>query len=402
MRRMGRVVRDDTQTIGSSIIPLTLAGLFALASLLDQSTYALGPAAVVIVLVISVGIALIVVTPWIAVGVCALMVVVSVIVDVTFFGVAALLLPVTAGYMVVRGTKWAGYAFMMTVAVLLSGAVVTSEVSRAVLASSVVFWVIVGAIALGGGHLVRYLLMREARLKEQARLSLDALRTELSRDLHDSIGGVLTRVSLLAQQARMSEPAKVTANLDQIVNEAHSATGEVRVLISRLRTLDDKIHGARPPRDAEPTRDDNSYETHATTEEEVQRAIRRFSEQLGAYGFEVNVHATPAGIGALHNYTGVVNRLLHEALLNTVKYADPESPVSFTVGLGDHVSLVFSNAIREDASRADSSGFGLESLSRDLAAHGGSLAASRERPDGGKEQWVLAIQLPVAHQRTAS
>ena len=101
MRRMGRVVRDDTQTVGRSIIPLTLAGLFALASLLDQSTYALGPAAVVIVLVISVGIALIVVTPWIAVGVCALMVVVSVIVDVTFFGVAALLLPVTAGYMVV-------------------------------------------------------------------------------------------------------------------------------------------------------------------------------------------------------------------------------------------------------------------------------------------------------------
>ena len=81
---MGRVVRDDSQTVGSWIIPLTLASLFALASLLDQSTYALGLEAVVIVLVISLGIALMVVTPWIAVGVCALMVVASVIVDVTF------------------------------------------------------------------------------------------------------------------------------------------------------------------------------------------------------------------------------------------------------------------------------------------------------------------------------
>lgn len=402
MRRMGRVVRDDTQTVGSSIIPLTLAGLFALASLLDQSTYALGLAAVVIVLVISVGIALMVVTPWIAVGVCALMVVVSVIVDVTFFGVAALLLPVTAGYMVVRGNKWAGYAFMITVAVLLSGAVMTSEVSHAVLVSSVVFWVIVGAIALGGGHLVRYLLMREARLEEHARLSLDELRTELSRDLHDSIGGVLTRVSLLAQQARMSEPAKVTANLDQIVNEAHSATGEVRVLISRLRTLDDKIHGARPPRDAEPTRGDNSDEVSATAEADVKRAIQRFSEQLDAFGFEVNVYTTPGGIYALQNYTGVVSRLLHEALLNTVKYADPQWPVSFIVGLNDHVSLVFSNTIREDASRVDSSGFGLESLTRDLGAHGGSLTTRRDRLCEGKEQWVMEIQLPGTHQRTLS
>lgn len=397
---MGRVVRDDTQTVGSRIIPLTLAGLFALASLLDQSTYALGLAAVVIVLVISVGIALMVVTPWIAVGVCALMVVVSVIVDVTFFGVAALLLPVTAGYMVVRGTKWAGYAFMITVAVLLSGAVVTSEVSQAVLVSSVVFWLMAGAIALGGGHLVRYLLIREARVAERARLSLDELRTELSRDLHDSIGGVLTRVSLLAQQSRMSEPAKVTANLDQIVSEAHSATGEVRVLISRLRTLDDKIDGARPPRQTESTRGATEREATTTASEDVKRTIRRFTEQLEAYGFDVDVHATPAGIHALQSYTGVVSRLFNEALLNTVKYAEPESPVSLSVDVDDHILVRLSNVIREDASRADSSGFGLDSLSRDVATHGGLLTTAREGAHGNKRQWVMLTRLPVSHQRT--
>ena len=399
---MGRVVRDDSQTVGSWIIPLTLASLFALASLLDQSTYALGLEAVVIVLVISLGIALMVVTPWITVGVCALTVVASVIVDVTFFGVAALLLPVTAGYMVVRGAKWAAYAFMVTVAVLLSGAVMGSEVSQDVVVSSVVFWVIVGVIALGGGHLVQYLLMREARLQEQARLSLDELRTDLSRDLHDSIGGVLTRVSLLAQQARMSEPAKVTANLDQIVSEAHSATGEVRVLISRLRTLDDKIYGVRPPREVKPTRRNYEREASATSAEEVKRAVRRFSEQLDAYGFEVAVHAAPEAISALQTHAGVVNRLFHEALLNTVKYAAPDSPVRLMIDGKGPVVIRFSNAIRADTTCTDSSGFGLESLSRDFVAHDGSLMTSRESVGDGKEMWVMRAQLPLAHQRIAT
>lgn len=397
---MGRVVRDDSQTVGSSIIPLTLAGLFAVSSVLDQSTYSLGLGAVLIVLMISAGIALMVVTPWITVGVCGLAVVGSVIVDMTFFGVAALLLPVTAGYMVVRGATWAAYAFMACVAVLLSGAVVTSEVSQAVLVSSVVFWLIAGAIALGGGHLVRYLLIREARVAEHARLSLDELRTELSRDLHDSIGGVLTRVSLLAQQARMSEPAKVTANLDQIVSEAHSATGEVRVLISRLRTLDDKIDGARPPREAEPKRRATEREATTTASEDVQRTIRRFTEQLDAYGFDVDVHATPGGIDALQSYTGVVSRLFNEALLNTVKYAEPESPVSLSIDVDDHITVRLSNVIREDASRADSSGFGLDSLSRDVATHGGSLTTSQEGTYGNKRQWVMLTRLPTTHQRT--
>ena len=397
---MGRVVRDDSQTVGSSIIPLTLAGRFAVSSVLDQSTYSVGLGAVLIVLMISAAIALMIVTPWITVGICGLAVVGSVIVDMTFFGVAALLLPVTAGYMVVRGATWAAYAFMVAVAVLLSGAVMTSEVSRAVLVSSVVFWLIAGAIALGGGHLVRYLLIREARLTERARLSLDELRTELSRDLHDSIGGVLTRVSLLAQQARMSEPAKVTANLDQIVSEAHSATGEVRVLISRLRTLDDKIYGVRPPREAEPKRRATEREATTTASDDVQRTIRRFTEQLDAYGFDVDVHATSAGIDALQSYTGVVSRLFNEALLNTVKYAEPESPVSLIIDVDDHITVRLSNVIREDASRADSSGFGLDSLSRDVATHGGSLTTAREGAHGNKRQWVMLTRLPTARQRT--
>lgn len=341
-----------------------------------------------------------VVTPWITVGICGLAVVGSVIVDMTFFGVAALLLPVTAGYMVVRGATWAAYAFMVAMAVLLSGAVMTSEVSQAVLVSSVVFWLIAGAIALGGGHLVRYLLIREARVAERARLSLDELRTELSRDLHDSIGGVLTRVSLLAQQARMSEPAKVTANLDQIVSEAHSATGEVRVLISRLRTLDDKIYGVRPPREAEPKRRATEREATSTASEDVQRTIRRFTEQLDAYGFDVDVRATPGGIDALQSYTEVVSRLFNEALLNTVKYAEPESPVSLVINVDDHVTVRLSNVIREDASRADSSGFGLDSLSRDVATHGGSLTTSQEGTYGNKRQWVMLTRLPTTRQRT--
>lgn len=397
MCKMGRGVRDESHTVRSSIIPLTLAGLFALSSLLDQSTYTLGLDAVIIVLVISAGIALMAVNPWITVGVCALAVIATVMVDVTFFGVAALLLPMTAGYMVVRGTQGAAYAFMLVVAVLLSGAVMTSEVSYEVLVSSVMFWVIAGVIALGGGHLVRHLLLREARIKERARLTLDELRTELSRDLHDSIGGVLTRVSLLAQQARMSEPAKVAANLEQIVKETHFATGEIRVLLSRLRTLDDKIQGARPSRDIEQTCGDKVCAATTTTVEDIRCTILRFSNQLDAYGFAVEVYAAPSGISVLQNYSGVVNRLFHEALLNTVKYADPESPVRLIVDLNDNATVVFSNAIREDASCADSSGFGLASLARDFIAHGGSLTITRERSHEGKEQWVLLTQLPVAH-----
>lgn len=397
------VTGGNTRTVANVFVPLTFAGLFAVLSLVDQSSYGLGPTATATVAVISAAIALMLISPWLTVVVCALVVIPVVLAKVTFFGVAALLLPLTAGYMVVRGWQAAAYVFMTVVAFLLSGALITVEVSRSVLVSSILFWTVAGVIAVGGGHLVHYFVQREANLKERNRQVLDELRTELSRELHDSVGGVLTRVSLLAQQARMSNPEQTSANLNQIVAETNVASGEVRLLLSRLRALDDRMLRRQRPRRSDVTAPDHKQSTPEGFSTRgiprtVHQSIRRFSEQLSAYGFNVTTHTDPAALDELGRHSKVISRLFHEALLNTVKYADPNEAVSVTAALTGPrtVEICLSNQIADSyGNHTDSSGFGLGSLSREVATAGGTLTTTHESTGHNMARWTMRTVLPV-------
>lgn len=409
---MIRRVSSRTQ-LGQYGVPILLTLLLVGLGIMDATQVESADFPLIPLTLLGIGMVAIPLSPWVMVAAVACAGAYLFITNTTFLGIASMLLPVIVAYFVARGFVKPAFA--------LSGLFVISAMApglhgydASIIVSSLVFWSVVFALALGAGGVIRFLLGREEAAVEQNRKALDELSDQLSRDLHDSVGGVLTRVSLLAQQARASGGGKAAENLDLIVAETHAASSEVRLLLRRLRDVDDLIRsdggvesGSDVPRSARKaatgTRASDPVVAHGPMT--VRQLLRSYSDRLRIYGFAVESAVEPQAAEALEQYNRLLGRLLDESILNTIKYASPDEPVHAVFTRSEtHVKVVLSNTESPEGNPnpADSSGLGLANLARDIEAAGGILTTGRLTPpvvEGAEapgSQWQLCVELPAA------
>ncbi|MBD8020400.1 histidine kinase [Brevibacterium gallinarum] len=407
-----RRLSSQTQ-LGQFGIPVLLALLLVGLGIMDSTQVELAEFPFVPLALLGIGLLTIPFSPWIMVGAVAGAGAYLFVTNTTFLGVASLLLPVVVAYFVARGFVKAAIvlSIVFLVSVMAPG---LRGYDTSILVSSLVFWAIILVLALGAGGFIRFLLEREEAAIEQNRKALDELSAQLSRDLHDSVGGVLTRVSLLAQQARASGGDKAAENLDLIVAETHAASSEVRLLLRRLRDVDDLIRsegavepGSDVPRPAKKpstaTRASDPVVAHGPMT--VRQLLRSYSDRLRVYGFAVESAVEPQAAEVLEQYIRLLGRLLDESILNTIKYASPDEPVHAVFTQSEtHVKVVLSNTESPEGNPnpADSSGLGLANLARDIEAAGGILTTGRLTPpvvegaEATDSQWQLCVELPAA------
>lgn len=410
---MIRRVSSRTQ-LGQYGVPILLALLLVGLGIMDATQVESADFPLIPLTLLGIGMVAIPLSPWIMVAAVACAGAYLFITNTTFLGIASMLLPVIVAYFVARGFVKPAFA--------LSGLFVISAMApglhgydASIIVSSLVFWIVVFALALGAGGFIRFLLAREEAAVEQNQKALDELSDQLSRDLHDSVGGVLTRVSLLAQQARASGGDKAAENLDLIVAETHAASSEVRLLLRRLRDVDDMIRGdgAVEPGAADGPRPAKKPSTGARASDPVvahgpmtvRQLLRSYSDRLRVYGFAVESAVEPQAAEALEQYIRLLGRLLDESILNTIKYASPDEPVHAVFTRSEtHVKVVLSNTESPEGNPnpADSSGLGLANLARDIEAAGGILTTGRLTPpvvegaEATDSQWQLCVELPAA------
>ncbi|PMB97378.1 MULTISPECIES: histidine kinase [Brevibacterium] len=399
--------------LGQFGVPVLLALLLVGLGIMDATQVEAAEFPFIPLSLLGIGMLTIPFSPWIMVATVGFAGAYLIVTDTTFLGIASLLLPVVVAYFVARGLVKHAFALgiVFLVAVMAPG---VRSYDASVFVSSLVFWTIILVLALGAGGFIRFLLRREEAAVEQNQKALDELSDQLSRDLHDSVGGVLTRVSLLAQQARASGGDKAAENLDLIVAETHAASSEVRLLLRRLRDVDDMIRGdgaAEPgsdvPRPAKKpsaaARASDPVIAHGPMT--VRQLLRSYSDRLRVYGFAVESAVEPQASEALEQYVRLLGRLLDESILNTIKYASPDEPVHAVFTRSEtHVKVVLSNTESPEGNPnpADSSGLGLANLARDIEAAGGILTTGRLTPpvvegaEATDSQWQLCVELPAA------
>lgn len=400
--------------LGQFGVPVLLALLLVGLGIMDATQVEVAEFPFIPLSLLGIGMLTIPFSPWIMVAAVGLAGAYLVITGTMFLGIASLLLPVSVAYFVARGLVKPAFALSIVFLVSVIAPGIRSY-DASVFVSSLVFWTMILVLALGAGGFIRFLLRREEAAVEQNQKALDELSDQLSRDLHDSVGGVLTRVSLLAQQARASGGDKAAENLDLIVAETHAASSEVRLLLRRLRDVDDMIRGdgAAEPGVADGPRPAKKPSVAARASDPVvahgpmtvRQLLRSYSDRLRVYGFAVESAVEPQAAEALEQYIRLLGRLLDESILNTIKYASPDEPVHAVFTRSEtHVKVVLSNTESPEGNPnpADSSGLGLANLARDIEAAGGILTTGRLTPpvvegvEATDSQWQLCVELPAA------
>lgn len=415
-RRMASVLErvKPRLQLGQFGVPVLLTSLLVVLAFVDatQAETADFPYAALIIL--GAGILTIPISPWILVGAVLLAGLTLIFIGSSFLGMASITVPIAATYLAARRQLRSAIALSVALLIAFSFPPVLLGYETSIVFSTLVFWTVVVTLAVVAGVLIRFVLDREEAASKQNQEALDRLSSQLSRDLHDSVGGVLTRVSLLAQQARASDADKAAENLDLIVAETHAASSEVRLLLSRLRDVDDMIRGdaggdltaaervrsSKKPVSAKPG---DPVVAHGPMT--VRQLLKSYSDRLRVYGFAVESAVEPQASEALEQYVRLLGRLLDESILNTIKYASPDEPVHAVFTRSEtHVKVVLSNTESPEGNPnpADSSGLGLANLARDIEAAGGILTTGRLTPpvvegaEATDSQWQLCVELPAA------
>jgi signal transduction histidine kinase len=254
----------------------------------------------------------------------------------------------------------------------------------------VVILVSVCAVAVYTGDSARLLRQQDEQLQVQlARSQLDdqlRIRSAIgqerllaAQDLHDSVGHVLSLVTLQAGAARLAaqeSPQRAVLALDAIEQAALSALAELDVSV----------------RDAPP---DAALRIRTLAD------LPQLADQVRAAGVAVVLRADgTAGLAAV--LPAVLQttafRILQEALTNAVKHAPGSTAVVTVTSTGDVLRLVVQNTAGRPgraAKRVPSGRRGLQGMRERVALFGGELLAGPQ-PGGG---FLVRVTLPVVLAR---
>ena len=219
-------------------------------------------------------------------------------------------------------------------------------------------------------------------LQEQEQREHQAVVTErarIARELHDVVSHGIAVTVLQARGARRRvgfDDAQVRAALDAIVETNTAALGDMRRLLSLLRTPD----GAEP----EPVNDPQPSLAQLTA---MVESVRRS-------GVEVDlrvlgpVELAPPGVGL------TAYRILQEALTNVMRHAGPDPRAEIVLRLSaDELTLsVQDDGLASRSDPPDGSGRGLAGIRERVAVVGGTVEAGPV-PGGG---FRLRARLPYA------
>lgn len=254
-------------------------------------------------------------------------------------------------------------------------------VDAAYAAGFVTVLVIVCAVAVYTGDSARLLDSQDEQLQERLRhtelddqlrirAAVGQERLAAAQDLHDSVGHVLSLVTLQAGAARLAasgSPERATSALDAIERSALAALDELDLAIRaavpeagpRVRTLSD---------------------------------LHEVADQVRAAGVAVVLRSPEhADLPAMLQSTAF--RLVQEALTNVVKHAPGSTAVVTVHHEDDRLRLSVRNTAGRGSAgaRMPSGRRGLQGMRERVALHGGELVAGPQ-PGGG---FLVRAALPV-------
>lgn len=245
----------------------------------------------------------------------------------------------------------------------------TTEAVEAGVGATVLCWLALGFFYLLGAQ-ARQRRERISELEQQVEFAHVRERTQIAREMHDIVAHTLAGITALADGARYaakSNPEVAQEALETISRESRTALGQIRGLLSVLRSdQTERPAGTAPSRhDFEALFDD----------------ARRRGTDLTVEGLD----DLPADLPALTQFT--LYRVCQEAVTNVLRHASsPVGVIRFVVGAH---SIVVEAENAASKSKSSTGGFGLVGIEERVAAVSGRVRFER---DGGK--FVLTAEVP--------
>jgi signal transduction histidine kinase len=236
----------------------------------------------------------------------------------------------------------------------------------------VIWMAIVGLMWVIGNSF--YAVTEAQRQARAAELVLQ--RQVLARELHDTVARSFTRVSMIAERAKLRGQVS-DDDLTTITDEAAKGVEELRWVMTLLR---------------DPS---GSLEAIAHARGSLAEALSEAGESLSQDGFQANLSVD----GDLSRLSPVESNTLAavtaEAAANMAKHGDSRQPSGIVVQIGPEVAeLAFINAPKEqqveDPSRTRLGVWGMRQRLEDLQ---GSIQAGLE-----DQRWVTRVRLPLSEK----
>jgi len=227
-------------------------------------------------------------------------------------------------------------------------------------------------VAIGGGCaeiIYKARLHRDVADRER-RLTIAAERERIARDLHDSVGQVLTGMGMLLTEYVTEAPDDVwRRRVEELVVMAGRGAREVRDSIYSLMFIETRQVGLVPS---------------------LRELTRKFEAMTGI-AVRLDVIGDPPEMAAAKE--DALFRVAHEALTNVERHAHASKVVVVLTHLADEVRL----AIRDDGLGLQTAGddgirhFGLTGIERRLDEVGGELEVSTNHTGGA----VVEVRIPM-------
>jgi signal transduction histidine kinase len=219
------------------------------------------------------------------------------------------------------------------------------------------------------GAAIRFQATVRVRDVEQARLRQ---RSELARELHDSVGHHVSAIAVQAQAGRAlaaSDPARALAVLATIEEAASRTLEEMRAMVGILRD-GNEAELAPPPGLAD---------------------IERLAHGLGK-GPRVDVHLSGDFAELSPSVGAALYRIAQESVTNGLRHARHATRITVRVAdEGDEVRLTVRDDGEAGAGARTSSGHGLAGMSERATLLGGTVRAGR---GPGERGWTVDAVLP--------
>lgn len=253
------------------------------------------------------------------------------------------------------------------------------------LVTNALVWIFMLTAAYLLGAMWRSMILRLAAERARHAFDLAEQRRAIARDLHDTGVRAITEVILLAETAQHADgvSAREAEAFARISRTARLSTDELRTLMDSLR-MDAAADGEKH---AEAHTGPDGMTVHAASWDD---ALQDARDRLQAADFTVNL-SSESDAPVPPSASALLSRCLWEVVANVVRHADREVPVVImSAVMSDGVELLVRNTIDHDPVVRVHGGVGLQGLSEQLEAVGGSVETQR---DG--DAFLTRIQLPT-------
>jgi len=234
-----------------------------------------------------------------------------------------------------------------------------------------VFWgTVIGVAWVIGDTVARHRAMHQVA----GRIELIEQRTELARDLHDTVAHDLSVISLQAQESLIRGTPTVQ-DMEFVAEQSARAMNEMRSILHLLRSSD------------------SAAETATWRLVRLEEVVARSEQQLRRAGFRVTTSVEGDLAVVPFPIVRTLDKVAKEATNNIIKHAQPGASVAIMMGLDDgEVAVAFVNPLvrRAPAADPDRPTLGVTGMTERVSTLGGSLSSG---PSSG--HWLTRVRIPL-------